>query len=148
MSRVKYSFLALFVVLMTICGISFGGNSLFLYIDLPTFIFVPVLPWLVSSFIHSFKEQKSYLQVIFGDNSSDPSVLKRSDDYFRLLKNLTISSAILACLIGFIGMLADLRDLTQVGRNFGVVVITIFYTALYLLVVIEPIRGIIRKKLH
>lgn len=148
MSKVKYVLLVVFVLLIAVWGIMFGGNSPMLYVDVATFIIVPVFPWLIASFVHGFKEQGSYMREIFREDESDLDILKKALTFFDMVKNLTIASAILASLIGFIGIMADVRDLTQVGRNFGVLAITIFYTALYLLTVIEPMRGVIKKKLN
>lgn len=147
MSKVKYILLVVFVLIIALFGIVFSGNNPLLYWDVPTLLFVPILPWLITCFIHSFKDQGEYLKMVLSEDN-DKDILKRALLYFNLIRNLTIASAILACFTGFIGVLANLDDITIVGRNCGVVVITIYYTALYLLVVIEPLRGVTKKKLN
>lgn len=44
-----------------------------------------------------------------------------------------------------IGILAWLGELDSVGKNFAVSSITVFYSAIYILAKIEPLKGAVKK---
>lgn len=148
MTKKRLLFLILFVLAMGAWGIGFGGNSFYYYLDLPSLAFVPILPYLVSSFIYPFSEQKKFKKEIFTPvGTGDKKELEKAIAYFELLKKLTISSAVLASLIGLIGILGELSNISTVGKWVGVLLITVFYASIFILAVVEPLKGAAKKNL-
>ncbi|MGL1892855.1 MAG: hypothetical protein OCD02_14580 [Spirochaetaceae bacterium] len=148
MTKTKYFISLLFALIIVFWGIISGGNSILLYLDIPTLIFVPILPFFISSFIYPFKIQREFNKEIFKPiGTGDKKSLEQAVSYYSLLRNLTIVGAIVAVFIGVIGMMANLEDISSVGRNTGVVCISIFYGVVFLLLVTEPLKGIAKRNL-
>lgn len=148
MSKSKFIVSIIITLTLTITGAVSVLNNLWLYVDAPSFILVPILPYIIVSLIHSPKEQSIYLKELFKPGTDgDKLVLEKCLSYLETFRRLVIVFAFVAAFIGFIGMLANLEDVTSVGRNTGVVCISIFYCFMFLAIVIEPLRGSVKKKL-
>lgn len=152
MTRKRFILLLLFILTMAAFGIGFGGNSFILYLDVPSFILVPIMPYLIASFIYPFREQKKFNREIFiKDGSGDRKKLKNAVAFYSLLKRLTIISTLFTTLIEFIGIMGELSAIKlpdTFGAYFGVLSITIFYATIFILAIVEPLKGAAEKKLN
>jgi flagellar motor component MotA len=61
---------------------------------------------------------------------------------------MLLSSAVIVTIIGFIGIMAHLEDRTALGPNLAVMMIVPLYIAIFLLIVIEPMRTAAEKNLQ
>lgn len=148
MSKLKFFLLVFFVILLIAVAIVLAGNSLLLFIDGLTLVFIPILPYLVASYIYSFREQKEiYGAVLSKGKPLSKAILKKAYDFFLLLRRLMLVSTLLTSFLGFIAILSNLESLEVVGRNLGIVFVTIFYLGLVLLAVVEPLIGVTKKKI-
>jgi hypothetical protein len=150
-SKKRFIIQVIIVLFMVLWGIMFGGNTVWLYWDVPSLILTPILPYIVASFVISFGEQREFFKEIFKkDGSPDRYKLKQAVIFFDMLKKLSIASAIVASFIGFIGIMGYLSEMTDaitIGRNIGVLAICPFYTAIFILTFIEPLKGAAKKNL-
>lgn len=148
MTKIKFTSIIILVLLMTTWGIIFGGNSISLYWDVPTILMVILLPYIVASLIYPFRDQIKFNKELFKEvGTGEKKELERAISFYELLKKLVIAATVLTTLIGFIGILAWLEDIDSVGKNLAVMSITIFYSAIYLLAVIEPLKGAAKNNL-
>lgn len=148
MSRLKLILMILFVLVIVSVTILIAENSLWLYVDGVTLILVLAIPYLAASFLYPFSEQKEIFAALFSrEPGGDKKVFRKALEFFRLLKRMIVAGSVVILFIGTIGILAHLEDLDSVGRNFGVAFVTVFYCSLIMLVLIEPLIGIVRKKI-
>lgn len=148
MTKKRFILLIAFILLLTTWGIIFGGNPFILFVDIPSLIFVPILPYVIASFIYPFGEQRRFNREIFKEvGTGNKLELERAIAFYKLIKRLVIVATILASLIGFIGILSNLEDLDSIGKNFGVLSVTVFYASVYILAIVEPLKGIAQKNL-
>jgi len=151
MTKLRFILLLVFVLLIALWGIMFGGNSPFLYWDVPSLVLTPITPYIIASFIFPFSLQKKINREIFkADGPSDKLILEKAIVFFNLLKKLTVLGAIVGAFIGFIGTMGFLSEMSEpvtIGRNIGVVSICPFYATIFTYAVIEPLKGVVQKKL-
>ena len=151
MTKTRFILLLLFLLLIILWGIIFGGNSVLLYMDIPSLIFTPLVPYLITSFIYPFSQQKEFNRAVF--NKSENIDIKGNQQviaFLKLLKNLTILGAVVGTFIGFIGIMGYLSELTEpviIGRNFGVLAICPFYATVFIYAIIEPLRAVAKKNI-
>ena len=150
MTKKRFIIQLVLVILIITWGIVSGGNNFLLYVDAPTMIFVPIIPYIIATFIYPFGEQKVFYKEIFKpEGSGNKKELEQAITFFTLLKQLTIASTIVVSFVGIIGILGYMSDSETMflARNFGVVSIGIFYVAIFLLVIVEPLKGAAKKNL-
>lgn len=151
MTRLRFILLVLFVLLVAFWAIGFGGSPFLLFMDVPSLIITPIVPYIMTSFIYPFRQQMEFNKEIFTKGSSpDKRVLEQAIAFLNLLKKLTILAAVFATFIGFIGIMGYLSDFTEpikIGKNFGVMAIAPFYAVIFIFTVIEPLKGAAQKNL-
>lgn len=151
MTKLKFILLLLFVLLVALWGIGFGGNPFLLYCDAPSLIITPIVPYIMASFIFPFSLQIRFNKEIFKtEGTPERPLLENALVFFNLLRKLTILGAILGTFIGFIGImgyLSEMTSLVNVGRNIGVLALCPFYATVFIFAVVEPLKGVVKKKL-
>ncbi len=152
MNKKRFTFLLLFVVAMVVFGTCIGGNSILLYLDIPSLVLVPILPYIIASFIYPFNEQRKFNREIFAVNRpGDKQELLNAVNFYKLLRILTIFSAVFGTLIGFIGILgafSSIENNDTFAQNFGVLSICSFYGIVYLIAIVEPLGAAAKKRLN
>lgn len=124
------------------------GSDVWLYGDAATAIFTPLLPYIIVSLIYPPKEQLSFHKEIFKPaGEGDKNELEKAIAYLKTYRNLVISSSAIAVFIGFVGIMSNLENISSVGKNFGLLSLTIFYAAIFITAVIEPLKGAAKKSL-
>lgn len=150
MTKKRFIIQLLITIFIISWGIISGGNNFLLYVDTPTMIFVPIIPYIIATFIYPFGVQKVFYKEVFkSEGSGNKKELEQAIAFFTLLKKLTIAVTIVVSFVGIIGILGYMSDTDTMflARNFGVVSIGIFYAAIFILVFIEPLKGAAKKNL-
>jgi hypothetical protein len=135
--------LALFIT-----GMIVSGNIVPLYVDPLSFVFSVIIPYIIITLIYTPTEQVKMTGMILNSQGEDLKVLKGAVNYLNSLKRMIIACTVATFLLGMIGLLAHLDTPENLGRNLAVALICVFYSALYILIVIEPLRGAAEKKLN
>ncbi|MDC7220903.1 MAG: hypothetical protein PQJ59_13290 [Spirochaetales bacterium] len=118
-----------------------------MYFDPASFIMAIFVPHVLISFMTPPSEQKKMIHEILTKEEGKEKILKKSLSYLNTLKQMIICSSFAAMILGVIGIMANLTDTSIIGPNMAVALIVMFYAALYILVVIEPLRLTAEKKL-
>lgn len=148
MTKLRFFTNLLIVVAMLFLGIIFTGNSLALYADTASLILGIFIPYVVISCIFTIREQIRFKKEIFTPvGTGDKLELAQALIYFKSFKRILIVSAVVWTIMGFIGMMANLDDPAALGPNFGVLMIVPFYVAIFMLIVLEPLRSAAEKNL-
>ncbi|MDC7223479.1 MAG: hypothetical protein PQJ60_07025 [Spirochaetales bacterium] len=134
--------LLFFFLLMLVSGLSPG-----LFIDVASLLAAVVLPHVVLSFIVSPREQVQMFRAILGKEEADADLLTGGITFLVRLKTVMITMAFGTMIFGVIGMMANLANPEMLGPNFAIALIVIFYAALYIGLVIEPLRLAAERKL-
>ncbi len=149
MTKLKFFLNLVFIAVMFVLSVVFTGNSPALFVDVASLILGILLPYIIISFIYSPSEQSALLGVVLGGGEQqDEGLLKKALVYLKCFKKLLIYSGIVWTIMGAIGIGAHLEGPEVLGLNFGVLMIIPLYIALFLFMVIEPLRGTAEKKLH
>jgi flagellar motor component MotA len=128
-------------------GIWMTGNPLFVYIDLFTFLFVPLLPHFLLSLIVPLSEQRVLLREVLSRENRDREILRKAAACLVSLKRMVITSTVATMVMGTIGIMVNLEDPHALGPNLAVALISLFYGTVYILAVIEPFRLAAETKL-
>ncbi len=148
MTKKRFIISTLLALSLIVGSMYFAGLSIWFHWHLPSFIFVILIPYMIASFIFSPKKQLELTNEIFKDREiSKNEALKEAITYLTTLRNLMISAAIVGFLLGFMGMMSNLEDTASIGRNLSVALIVLFYSAIYIFVVIEPLIGTAKKNM-
>lgn len=148
MTKIRFIINFFVVLLVTVLGIFFSGNSLNLYIDIASLILGIILPYIVVSLIFSPSEQIQINREIFKpDGTGDKTVLESALVYFKSFKKILIYSGIVWTIMGTIGISVHLEGPEVLGANLAVLVIVPLYVSLFLLIVVEPLRASAEKSL-
>lgn len=147
MTKIRFILNIFLVLLFIVVAIIFSGNMLWLYLDIASLILAIGVPFLVISMIFPLSDQRRYRQAIFSKNVDDKSLLKKTVEYLNSYKRILIYSAVIWTIMGAVGIGAHLEGPEVLGLNFGVLMIVPFYTAIFLISVIEPLRAAAQNKI-
>jgi flagellar motor component MotA len=136
-----------FVIAAFVAAILLSGNYLGYYFDPFSLMIAIIFPHVLISFMTPLSEQKKMISLILSQEPSGEKTIHRAISFLSALKRMIICSSLGSIMLGTIGVLAHLGDTSKVGPNSAVVLITIFYAALYILAVIEPLRMAAEKSL-
>lgn len=130
--------------------IFFAGNYVLIYVDILSLVFAVIVPYIIISFVYTPSEQWRLSRAILSADQPDQTNkadCKRAIYYLASLKRLIIAATVASFLVGMIGLFALLDDTSYVAVNLAVALICVFYAALYIFLVIEPLRAAAQKKL-
>ncbi|MBI9100304.1 MAG: hypothetical protein JEY91_17610 [Spirochaetaceae bacterium] len=148
MTKLRFFINMAIVILFLILGIILTGNSLTLYVDSASLILGIIIPYIIVSFVFTPRDQMKFKKEIFTpEGTGDKAELAKALIYFKSFKNLLIASSVTVTILGFIGIMANLEDRSSIGPNLAVMMIVPFYVAIFLLIVVEPLRAAAEKNL-
>ncbi|MDR0306293.1 MAG: hypothetical protein LBI42_05575 [Chitinispirillales bacterium] len=123
-----------------------GGSPLF-FINLPSFIIVGILPFLFVSTIFGFKEMAWAFSITL-KKEVDKEELLNALNFFKYFGKTIWIASLIAVLIGVITILGFLGDMSALGQNLSIALISILYSALFNIVIIIPFTVFIKKKMN
>ena len=143
----KRILVTMLLVLATAVGLALlWGSDLWLFIDLPSIVLVPLLGTLFALCLHGFREGLASFSLAF-DPGADEARLRSADAFFKLLGQAYLWFAFFGGIVSFIDALKNLRDKTMLGPRLAVCCISLEYAAFLILLVVIPYRAAIRKRL-
>ncbi len=138
-------------LLMALClfgmAIMYGGASLILYFDLPCLIICTVIPFIVLVSHYSLAEMGSAYSGALKSSNKTVEEIKRGIAFFRSAERQSLLAGGIGTFYGIIAMLANLADMSLIGRGLAAALITIFYSLLINQLVLSPFRNALEKKL-
>jgi flagellar motor component MotA len=133
-----------------LCGITFGlisvGVSIFALLDLPSFIFVGIFPFLFVSTLYGFKDMALAFSIPFKKENTQDSLIKALA-FIQKYGYITWISGLIAVIIGFIGMMANLDDPAAIGPNLALCVISLLYSGIINVLIVIPFLLLIKKQM-
>lgn len=146
MTKLRFILNIILILFFTVAAVIFSGNTLLLYVDIASLILAIGLPFLVISMIFPLSDQRSFYRAIFNRSTDDKAVLSKSVEYLKSYKRILIYNTFIWTIMGAVGIAVHLEGPEVLGLNFGVLMIIPFYTAIFLLAVIEPLRAAAQSK--
>lgn len=148
MTKTRFIVSIIITLLITLWGVIFGGNNVLLYWDAPSFMIVPIMPYIIASLIYPPKEQIKFKKEVFkpaGDG--DKKELEKAISFCNTFRNLVILFALIGAFIGFIGILGNIQNIDNVAKSVGVMSICGFYAVIFIILLIEPLKAAAKKNL-
>lgn len=146
MTKIRFILNIVLILLFTVAAIILSGNTLWLYVDIASLILAIAVPFLVISMIFPLSDQRRYCNAILSKSNDDKVVLMKAVEYLKSYKTILIYSAVIWTIMGAVGIGAHLEGPEVLGLNFGVLMIVPFYTVIFLLSVIEPLKATAQNK--
>jgi flagellar motor component MotA len=122
-----------------------SGGSVWTYLDIPSFIFVGIFPFIFASIIFGFKEMGLAFSVSLKKETEEEKLINALN-FFKIYGRITWIAGSVAVLIGVIAMLAHSEDKTALGPNMAVALISMLYSGI-INVIIIPFMVFIKKQL-
>ena len=123
-----------------------SGDSILNLLWLPSFISVGIFPFLFVSVLFGFKNMASAFSSAVKKETEKEKLLK-AVEFFNLYGKITWLAALIAVILGTIGVLANLEDRAMLGPNFALVLISLLYSGFINAVVILPFTFLLKKQL-
>ena len=120
-------------------------NSIWLFLDLPSFILVGLFPFLFASTLIGFKKMKSAFSIL-RNNKPEKGTLMQALYFFDMYGKVTWITGLVFLIIGVIGLLANLEDTAALGANLALALICPLYSGLINLVIVIPYKITIKRK--
>lgn len=137
--------LCFIVSVVVACGWSMG--SLLVVLDVPTFLlmFLLIVPMFIASGLS--KEVPKILKLLGSSKATfERSEYRKMLEAISLLIKLNFCAGSFATIVGFIGLLHGLSDVSSLGPNVAVISISIFYM-IFICLILFPAQAKIKTKL-
>jgi flagellar motor component MotA len=128
----------------TISAMVLSGGAIFL--DIPSFIIVGILPFLFVSILFGFKEMCLAFSTAFRNNT-DKGQLLNAISFFKMYGKTIWITCFITILISVISILGFLEDKSVIGPNLAIALISVLYTALINVLIIIPFTIFLKKQL-
>jgi flagellar motor component MotA len=144
--------MARYLVSLLVCAIGIActilatGGSAWNYLDLPSFIMVGLLPFLFVSVLFGFRNMAAAFSVAL-KKESGKDALMHALHFFKMYAKTTWFAVLIAVIIGIVGTLATLNDLSQIGPYFALALVSPLYCGIINMVIIIPFTIFIKKHL-
>jgi flagellar motor component MotA len=122
-----------------------SGGRVLTYLDIPSFIFVGIFPFIFVSVIFGFKEMALSFSVSL-KKETEKEKLINALDFFKTYGKITWFSGFIMALVGVIAALVYLEDKTALGINLAVALFSMLYSGI-INVIIIPFTVFIKKQL-
>jgi len=129
-----------------ILAIILTGASVLVLADLPSFILVVILPFLLVSILYGFKDMAYAFATPFKKESNQDNVAK-AVIFFQKYGKAVLLTGIIGVIIGIITMLATLDDKSGIGPAVALALISLLYSALINVLIVIPFLLLLKKKL-
>jgi flagellar motor component MotA len=123
-----------------------SGGSVWIYLDIPSFIIVGIFPFIFASAIFGFKEMGLAFSVALR-KETEKGKLINALNFFKIYGKITWIAGFIAVLISVVAMLVYLEDKTALGPNMAVALISMLYSGMINVVIIIPFTVFIKKQL-
>jgi Flagellar motor component len=123
-----------------------AGQSLFPFLDIPTFITVGVVPFLFTSVLFGFREMKAAYKTAL-QKEPDAGRVSKSKGFFNVLGAAIWIMGMVGVITGVIGMLSSLEDRAAIGPNMALALLSIFYSGILYLAAVFPFTLLLKKKM-
>jgi flagellar motor component MotA len=129
-----------------ISAILLGGGRINVFLDIPSFLIIGILPFLFVSILYGFKEMGLAFSTAF-ENNADKEQLKKAINIFKIWGKTIWITSLIAILIGVMLMLVFLEDKNAIGPNLAVALISVLYAALLYVLIIIPFTVFLKNQL-
>ena len=150
----------IFAVAVMASMVVFAGASGALFVNVPAFMVVVLMPLVLLRASFSFAEMGAYFRLAFrppefqetgssmGRSSGRRSAeIKRAVLFFNAMRSYMLSAGFIGGMVGTITMLADLSDTSRVGFGAALVLLTILYALVVSTLLVLPLRSSLEKQL-
>lgn len=136
----------LVVALVLVFTIVVCGATPWIFIDIPSFVLVPLAPLLFLGLSSGWKGFGAAFSSAVRPGASRRD-LSSSVQFFKSLGAAIWSFGAMGTMTGFIVVLCNLADKAKLGPNLAVALITMFYAAVFNLLIVLPFLAAARKRL-
>ncbi len=154
--RVRSFIISLLFALAVIASmVVFSGASGALFVNLPAFMVVVLMPLVLLRASFSFAEMGACFRLAFrlpdfhesGSSGPRAAEIKRAVVFFNAMRSYLLSAGFIGGMVGTITILANLSDTSRVGFGAALVLLTILYTIVLSTLLVLPLRSSLEKQL-
>ena len=141
-----------YLVSLLVCAIGVGctifitGGSALNYFDLPSFILVGLLPFLFVSVLFGFKNMVRAFSTSM-KKEFEKDKLIQALYFFKMYAKTTWYAVLIALIIGVVGTLTQLDDLSQIGTYIALSLVSPLYCGVINMAIVIPFTIFIKKHL-
>lgn len=155
---------ALFTIFCCTLLIMSGGESAFIYLDIPTLLIVLVFPLFYQLVLYGPRRMGQAFSLAVRKNPADSTSLKAAADFFSGLSKAIWCFALMGVLIGLIQALSGVATVyikdgaSQVPDLFtaikftwlfvSVALLSLLYAAILQMLLVVPFRALLRQRLY
>ena len=147
----KYILTVIIVLLMFVLSVWVTGGKINNYIDIPTLLFVGILPYCIMWVSFGDSKTKKIISAPFTKNIDD-GILNESLLFFKMLNKMIWCSTLFVMIINVINMLLTYGGITSSGLDYKILFILTLISPLYALLInlifIIPYTVFIKRKLN
>ncbi len=136
----------LIVVVVFLVTVMFCGVGLWVYVDAPSLVLVPIAPFLFMTLSYGWSATRAAFRAPLKAESTRRE-LELSALYFKTFGTAIWCFGALGSLTGVIALLVSLTDKAKVGPNAAIALITSLYAALFTVGLTLPFLSAARKRL-
>ena len=140
----RYLFSLLVCAIGIACTILATGGSAWNYLDLPSFIMVGLFPFLFVSVLFGFRNMAQAFSVPL-KKASGKDALIQALHFFKMYGKTTWIAGLIGVFMGAIAMLANLGDLSAIGPNVALAIVSPLYSGIINMVIIIPFTIFIKN---
>ncbi len=139
----------LFIIILVF--LLFFGATVYLagyikwYVDLPSFILVIILPYIIVSIIFSAADQRKYFQAALSSNGAEPEIINKALLFFKTLSLLSLGCTAVSVFLGFIAVFASVSAGDMIVPSIAITLICPLYYSLLYVMIIVPLTVFLRK---
>ncbi|MFC1545049.1 hypothetical protein ACFL4X_02690 [Gemmatimonadota bacterium] len=104
------------------------------------------LPLLMAMSTYSPKEIGECFAVAFKKECADSAMIEKGIHFFGLLRTYLIVTALMTVMIGFILIMATVKDMSTIGPKWAVAAICLYYALALMLLVTIPFKAGLQKR--
>jgi flagellar motor component MotA len=142
----RYLFSLLVCAIGITCTMFATGGSAWNYLDLPSFIMAGLLPFLFVSVLFGFKNMAQAFAVPL-KKDGEKDALMQALRFFKMYAKATWFAVLIAVIIGVVGTLATLDDLSNIGPYFALALVSPLYCGIINMAIVIPFTVFIKKHL-